>query len=96
MGKTKNPRINSLGILKIICFLLMFWHHSYLPKPSVDLGARACEFFFVASGFLVAYNHADSSDSCSWKESYLYLKKKMFIHDFFDKNGHIKLRKLGT
>ena len=70
-------RINSLGILKIICFLLMFWHHSYLSKPPVDLGARVCEVFFVSSGFLVAYNHAYKTDNCSWKESYQYLKKKL-------------------
>lgn len=44
-------RIGSLAGLKVIALLLLFWWHSPIPNPNVDIGARVCEFFFVVSGF---------------------------------------------
>lgn len=62
MGQAK--RLASLGGLKAVAVLLVFWWHSPLPNPSVDLGARCCEFFFVVAGFLFAYN----------RQEYVYMK----------------------
>ena len=62
MEKTKQSEkrqrpIESLTGLKVIAMLLLFWHHSTIPKLSVELGARTCEFLFVVSGLLVGYNY---------------------------------------
>lgn len=77
-------KVHSLGALKIICVFFLFWWHSPLAKPVIDIGARCCEFLFVTSGFLVAYNHSEAfragpgaSSSPSWKDSFIYLKKKL-------------------
>ena len=43
----------------------------------MDLGARACEFFFVVSGFLVAYNYSSKTIDPTWKQSFLYVRKKL-------------------
>ena len=69
-------RISSLAGLKVIAIWLIFWWHSWLTNPPCDLGARCCEFFFVASGFLVYYTHNDSS-TCTWGDSLRYITKKL-------------------
>lgn len=45
--------INSLTGIKVIALLLLFVHHSSLPKLPFELGSRMCELLFVISGFLV-------------------------------------------
>lgn len=70
-------RIGSLSGLKVIALILLFWWHSPIPNPHVDIGARACEFFFVVSGFLVSYNYSNKMMPATWKESCLYVKKKL-------------------
>lgn len=70
-------RIVSLASLKVIALSSLFWWHSALPNPGVDLGARACEFFFVVSGFLVAYNYSSKTINPTWKQSILYVRKKL-------------------
>lgn len=77
MSTERKPAICSIRALKLICILLLFWHHSPLQRPPVDLGARTCEFLFVASGFLVAYQHADRQQTARWRDSYVYLRKKI-------------------
>ena len=58
-----NKRISSLDGLKAIMMLMIFcWHTppnpaSPIGEPAADLGARACEVLFVASGFLIGYRH---------------------------------------
>ena len=69
-------KIHSLAGLKVIAILLIFWWHSWLPNPPCDLGARCCEFFFVASGFLVYYTHKGTF-SCTWRDSLQYVRKKL-------------------
>lgn len=52
--KSKNfaqQHLSSLGGIKVIAMLLLFWWHSSIPNPNVDLGARTCELLFVTSGF---------------------------------------------
>ena len=81
MEKTKQSEkrqrpIESLTGLKVIAMLLLFWHHSTIPKLSVDLGARTCEFLFVVSGFLVGYNYFYIERPATWKESFRYAYSK--------------------
>ena len=75
----KKIRIKSLMGLKVIAIFLLFWWHSAIPNPNVDLGARTCEFFFIVWGFLVAYNYSSSHSQleATWRESCLYVKRKL-------------------
>lgn len=70
--------IKSFSGLKTLSLLLIFWWHSSIPSPSVDLGARCCELFFVISGFLIGITKKDSFKDCSWGESIKYTLKKVF------------------
>ena len=48
--KSKNfaqQHLSSFGGIKVIAMLLLFWWHSSIPIPNVDLGARTCELLFV-------------------------------------------------
>lgn len=63
--------------LKVIAVLLIFWWHCNGPKPSIDLGARGCEFLFVCSGFLISYNYADRMMPSTWDASFNYTAKKI-------------------
>ncbi len=73
----KKQTLTGLRAMKVICVFLLFWWHSPLMKPPFDIGARACEFYFVVSGFLVAYQHADKNKDAKWKDSFSYLKEKI-------------------
>lgn len=75
VGKRQKP-IDSLTGLKVIAMLLLFWHHSTIPKLPVDIGARTCEFLFVVSGFLVGYNYFYIERPATWKESFQYAYSK--------------------
>ena len=66
-----------LNGLKIIALLGIFIWHSNLPKPNIDIGARCCEFFFVTSGFLVAYNFYNKNFVFNFTSMIKYLKKKL-------------------
>ena len=78
LQSSKKPkRIDSLTGLKAIAMLSLFWWHSPIPNPPTDLGARACEILFVASGFLVGYNYFYKEMSCSWTTSIDYCAKKL-------------------
>lgn len=73
----RQKSINSLTGLKVIAMLLLFWHHSTIPKLPVDIGARTCEFLFVVSGFLVGYNYYYTNRPATWKESFRYAYSKV-------------------
>lgn len=74
----KRPKINSLSGLKVIAMFLLFWQHGPMPSPGgCDLGARTCEFFFVCSGFLVAYNYYGKNVPQTWSESIRYSSVKL-------------------
>ena len=72
-----NQKILSLSGLKVIAMFLIFWWHSDLEKPPVDLGARACEFFFVAAGFLYFYAHRSRPVACTPRGMYGYVSRKI-------------------
>ncbi len=72
-----HQKIQSIAGLKVIAIWLIFWWHSWLTNPPCDLGARCCEFFFVASGFLVFISHHNVSKPCTWKASADYVRKKL-------------------
>lgn len=56
MQVSKRKYILSVAGLKALCLILILaWHCGVLKAP--DLGARCCEIFFVASGFLEGYRH---------------------------------------
>lgn len=62
--------------LKALALLAIFVWHSTLPKPDIDIGARCCEFFFVVSGFLVAYNFYKKEFVFNISEMLSYTKRK--------------------
>lgn len=76
-------RIGSLDGLKAIMMLMIFcWHTppnpaSPLGEPASDLGARACEVLFVASGFLIGYRHYDRLITASLKRTWDYVSAKV-------------------
>ncbi len=70
-------KIKSLSGIKTITMIGLFWWHSPLKNPSVDLGARMCEVLFVVSGFLVAINHWDMITPVTYESSINYVKKKV-------------------
>lgn len=77
MKEMENRQIQSIAGLKVIAVWLIFWWHSWLTNPPCDLGARCCEFFFVASGFFVFLSHQNTSGFCTWKASAEYIKKRL-------------------
>jgi peptidoglycan/LPS O-acetylase OafA/YrhL len=72
-----HKRIHSIAGLKAVSIWLIFWWHSWLTNPPCDLGARCCEFFFAASGFLVWISHKSKEKPCTWKASAAYVKTKL-------------------
>lgn len=78
VASLKKPKINSLSGLKVIAMFFLFWQHGPIPSPSgCDLGARTCEFFFVCSGFLVAYNYYGKNTPFTWSQSIKYSTGKL-------------------
>lgn len=73
----KKHRIQSLNGLKALAMLGIFWQHCGITKLPFDTGARICEFLFLASGFLVAYNYIDKEVPATWSESLRYLCQKL-------------------
>ena len=74
----KNEKyLRSLAGLKATCMLVLFWWHSTLPAPNVGMGARTCEFLFLASGFLIGYNYYKKDVPTTWKESLRYVLVKL-------------------
>lgn len=73
-GGNISNRIQSFYGLKLIALFAIFWWHSGAPQPNVNLGARACEFFFVVSGFLVMHNSINKNIENTWSclESFIY------------------------
>ncbi len=69
--------IRSLSGLKALAMIALFWWHSPLKNPSVDLGARMCEVLFVMSGFLVAFNHWENGIPADYDAAFDYVKKKL-------------------
>ena len=61
--------INSLTGIKVIALLLLFIHHSSMPKLPFELGSRMCELLFVISGFLVGYNKYNKNDDVGYMET---------------------------
>lgn len=70
-------KIQSLNGLKAFAILGVFWQHCNITILPFDMGARTCEFLFVASGFLVAYNHFDRECPATWSESLRYTCEKL-------------------
>ena len=78
-----NKRISSLDGLKAVMMLMIFcWHTppnpaSPIGEPAADLGARACEVLFVASGFLVGCRHYDRLIPAGLRQSWDYVSGKI-------------------
>ena len=74
---SRRQNIHSLSGIKVIAMLLLFWLHSTIPDPSVDLGNVSCAILFLTSGFLVGYNYYHVDVPASWKESVKYATGKI-------------------
>lgn len=74
---SSDKKILSLSGLKVIAMFLIFYWHSDMKKPPVDLGARACEFFFVIAGFLFYYAHHLKPVPCTFSGIFQYTKRKI-------------------
>ena len=72
-------RIGSFVGLKVIALALIVLWHTNLFKGYGDLGAVGVQFFFVVSGFLVAYNRLAKwqATDVTWKDSCRYLVAKL-------------------
>lgn len=71
-------KLNALAGFKFLAMLcIVWWHLSFVGLPGTDLGARMCEFLFVASGFLIAYNYFYKDVDDSRKTSIAYVLKKI-------------------
>ncbi len=79
-------KINSLTVLKFLAMFLIVWWHIGKPTRTIDLGARMCEFLFVASGFLVGYNYLKKGmpNTISFQFKYVFnkIKKIWPLHVF--------------
>ena len=109
-GKASRPYLNGLAGLKFLAVVMIFWWHSELQSPPVDLGARMCEFFFVASGFLMAYNYLFRKPvPATWKESWRFMGQRFLrvwpLHAFMFvlflageklRHGLLSLREIGS
>lgn len=73
MLNKKTELIKSLTGIKALAMLALFWWHTSIPNPPIDLGARACEILFVVSGFLIGYNNFNKDIPATWKESIRYV-----------------------
>ena len=70
-------KIQSLNGLKAFAILGVFWQHCNITILPFDMGARTYEFLFVASGFLVGYNHFDKERPATWAESLRNICEKL-------------------
>lgn len=77
LSDSGHERIGSFVGLKAIALILVFMWHSKVPRPEMDIGARACEFLFLCSGFLVAWNGRHKQYTCSYKESLRIVMRKL-------------------
>lgn len=69
-------KIDSLHGLRILCFYSLLSYHAGYSIIATDVGARVVEFFFIMSGFLMAYNYINDMPS-TYEESYRILKKRI-------------------
>lgn len=80
-NKINTERRESLNYIAFIKFLAMIiiikWHLYFWTKRPIDYGARMCEILFVASGFLVGYNHYKKKMPCNYEESFNYSYKHL-------------------
>ena len=74
---SSDHKILSLSGLKVVAMFLIFYWHSDMKKPPVDLGARACEFFFIIAGFLFYYAHYRKPVPCTFSDIFQYTKRKI-------------------
>jgi len=80
-NKINIKRMKSLNYIAFIKFLAMIiiikWHLFFWKKKPIDYGARMCELLFVASGFLVGYNHYKRNMPCDYETSFNYSYKHL-------------------
>ena len=76
-NKTHHSNIKVLNYLAFIKFIAMIiiikWHIIYWRKKPIACGARMCEILFIASGFLVGYNHYQTKMPCNYETSFKYI-----------------------
>ena len=76
-----NQKRKSLNYIAFIKFMAMIkiikWHIYSWKKRKFDYGARMCEFLFIASGFLVGYNHYNRNMPSDYETSIKYTYKHL-------------------
>lgn len=75
----KRKPLNYIAAIKFLAMIkIIKWHVIVWKEKPIDWGARMCEILFIASGFLVGYNHYQrnmpSDYTTSFKYSYKHLR----------------------
>ena len=74
----KRKTLNYIAFIKFVAMIkIIKWHIYSWKKRKFDYGARMCEFLFIASGFLVGYNHYKRNMLCDYETSFNYSYKHL-------------------
>ena len=73
----RRPFISSLTGIKVGCLLLIFWWHTTLEHPPINLGARCCEILYIVSGFTVAYNYKNNDEISLPKQCWSFFASRL-------------------
>lgn len=77
----KKPKLDYLESLRGIAALIVVLYHGphigpLFKNPFVENGAMMVDFFFVLSGFVIAYTYFDKIQS--WRDAALFQKRRFF------------------
>ena len=69
----KRKPLNYIAAIKFLAMIkIIKWHVIVWKEKPIDWGARMCEILFIASGFLVGYNHYQRNMQSDYTTSFKY------------------------